>query len=269
MYKFIRNPKRFWKQNFNLFKTLYFNFKVFNFKDALTLPVFLYGHVQLEGIHRGCIVLHQVRQGTIIIGGGWYTEMFGSSVRYRSFLRIKGKIICGVNVTINQGAVISVNENAFIKIGDNVRFNERLTMHSKERIEIGNNVLIGWNTQIVDSDFHYTVNNGKIKYRTKPVLLNQGVWIANGVSIMKGTNIPAFSVVASNSLVNKDFSDCGESCLIGGLPAKLISNDVKWLRLRDSEVDKLFKTPNEIIEYEDIKDELMNKKYHKGENITK
>ena len=57
---------------------------------------------------------------------------------------------------------------------------------------------------------------------------------------MKGVCLPAHSVVASNSLVNKDFSGSGERCLFGGVPAKCLKQNVERLICKDAEVDRLF-----------------------------
>lgn len=244
------------KLNINIPKTLYFNFKVFGFRNAIKFPVFLYGKIELEGLYRGCIEIQHPRMGGVKIGGGWYTELFGYSNRFKSYLRIKGKLLCGNNITINQGAVISISENAVIKLGDNVRFSERVTLHSKNCIEISKDCLVGWNTQIIDTDFHYIIDNGKLKYRTKSVFLGQNVWLANGVSIMKGTRLPSNSVVASNSLVNKDFTETGECCLYGGVPAKCLKNNVERLLFNDKSVDKLFYHSGDLLDWDDVKDKL-------------
>ena len=218
--------------------------------------------MELEALHRGCVELSSnVRTGGVKFGGGWYTELYGYSQRHKSFLRIEGKLVLGDNITINQGAVFSISKNAVVCIGDRARFSERATLHSKDSIIIEDDCLIGWNTQIVDSDFHYIINNGKIKYRDAPVHLGRNVWLANGVSIMKGTCIPAYSVVASNSLVNKDFTEVGERCLFGGVPAKCLKQNVERLMLNDSEVDNLFEDVSSLLSYEDVKDELKKDQY--------
>ena len=107
------------------------------------------------------------------------------------------------------------------------------------------------------------INKGKIAYRNAPVVLEHNVWVANGVSIMKGTYLPAYTVVASNSLVNKNYSEIGEHCLIGGVPAKYITNGVERLLIRDSEVDELFSSPEEILMYDAVKNEFEKPKYQK------
>lgn len=260
LYKEVR---KLLKLHLNLPKTIYFNVKVFGVKNALKLPVLLFGRIHLEGLSRGCVELQQIKTGGVRIGGGWFTELSGYSNRFESFLRIKGKLVLGNGVVMSQGVVLSISKNAIMRIGNNVRFNERVTIHSKYSITIGDKCRIGWNVQILDTGFHYMINKGKLAYRHAPVILEHNVWIANSVSIMKGTYLPAYTVVASNSLVNKNFSEMSEHCLIGGIPARYITNGVERLLLVDSEVDKLFRSPEEIIEYEAIRMELEKEKYHK------
>lgn len=259
----LKGIRKLLKQHLNLPKTIYFNVKVFGIKKALRLPVFLFGKIHLEGLSRGCVELQNLKTGGVRIGGGWFTELSGYSHRFKSYLRIRGKLIIGSGVIMSQGIVLSVSKNAVLRIGSNVRFNERVTIHSKYGITIGDKCRFGWNVQILDTSFHYMINKGKISFRHAPVVLEHNVWVANSVSIMKGAYLPAYTVVASNSLVNKNFSEIGEHCLIGGIPAKYITNGVERLLLKDAEVDKLFSNPEEVLEYDAIKQELEKEKYHK------
>jgi acetyltransferase-like isoleucine patch superfamily enzyme len=261
MNSFLKLIKHWYKLHLKLVKTLYFNFRVFNFKTAIKLPVWLYGHIRLEGLHRGCVVLQRVKMGGVKIGGGWETDVFGRSNRYTSVLRLQGKLVLGNYIAMQQGVVLSVSKNAILRVGNNSAFNERVTIHSKESITINDNCRIGWNVQIFDTGFHYMINKGKLAYRNAPVVIENNVWIGNGVSIMKGTYLPAYTVVASNSLVNKNFKEMGEHCMIGGVPAKFITNGVERLLLKDKEIDKLFESADNIIDYENIKEELHKEKY--------
>lgn len=247
--------------HFNVIKTIYFNFKVFDIKQAIKFPIFLYGNIQIEGLHKGCIVLDKVQCGTVKIGGGWHTEMFGYSNRLVSYVRIEGKLLLGNHIIIQQGALLSISKNAVVRIGNFVRLNERVTLHSKIGITIEDECRVGWNTQIIDTSFHYMVNNGIIKYRDAPIFIGHNVWLANNVNIMKGAVLPAYTVVASNSLINKDFSKIGNNCLLGGIPAKLLANNVERLLLVDEEIDKLFNNYTDILYWDDVKDELSKSIY--------
>jgi serine acetyltransferase len=100
-----------------------------------------------------------------------------------------------------------------------------------------------------------------LAYRNAPVIIENNVWVANGVSVMKGTYLPAYTVVASNSLVNKNFKEMGEHCMIGGIPAKYITNGVERLLLLDGEIDKLFNSYDDVIDYEEVRNELNKEKY--------
>lgn len=98
---------------------------------------------------------------------------------------------------------------------------------AKRKISIGYNVDISWNVQIIDTDFHYFMNNlnGSISRNTSSIFIGDNVWIANNVSISKGGGVPDNSIVSSNTLVNKDFLD-NNSILLAGIPAKIVRKNV-------------------------------------------
>lgn len=261
MHSFLKLIWHWYRLHLNLTKTLYFNFRVFDLKTAIKLPVWLYGHIQFGGLHRGCVVLQQAKTGRVKIGGGLDSEVFGRSKRHISYIRLRGQLVLGQGITMQQGITLSVSKNAILRIGNNVFINERFTIHSKESITIKDNFRSGWNVQIFDTSFHYMVNKGKVAYRNAPVVIEHNTWVGNGVSIMKGTYLPAYTVAASNSLVNKNFKEMGEHCLIGGIPAKYITNGVERLLLNDREIDKLFNGTDNVLDYEEIKDNLRKEKY--------
>ena len=55
--------KHFLRLRPNVWKTLYLNFKVFQLKDAIRLPVLCFGKIRLEGLRRGCIKLVDPKMG--------------------------------------------------------------------------------------------------------------------------------------------------------------------------------------------------------------
>ena len=110
MHTFLKFIWHWFRLHLNLSKTLYFNFRVFDLKTAIKLPVWLYGRIQLEGLYRGCVVLLHAKTGVVKFGGGWDSEVFGRSKRHISFLRLKGKLILGSGVVMPQGAVLSIDK---------------------------------------------------------------------------------------------------------------------------------------------------------------
>ena len=110
------------------------------------------------------------------------------------------------------GKTISIGEKTFI--------NMNVTMLDGAKIMIGNNVLIGPNTQLycASHDLNY-LNRRNWETICGPITIEDDVWISGNVVINQGVTIGARSVIAANSVVN---TDVPPDSLYGGTPAKLI-----------------------------------------------
>ena len=112
-----------------------------------------------------------------------------------------------------------------ISIGDNVFINSNTHIACIEKITIGNNVLIASKVYISDhSHGHSDMGSLKVppimrRLYSKPVLIEDNVWIGEGVSILMGVTIGKNSIIGANAMVNKSFPP---NSVIGGVPAKLI-----------------------------------------------
>ena len=95
-------------------------------------------------------------------------------------------------------------------------------------INIGKNTLIAKNCSIFTSDLHFIYLKGKQINLEKNIYIGEHCWICQNCTILKGTIIPDNNIVASNSLVLKNFSL--ENTLIGGLPAKVLKTNIEWSR---------------------------------------
>ena len=58
-----------------------------------------------------------------------------------------------------------------------------------------------------------------------PISIGSCCWIGYHCTILKNTQLPSYTVVASSSLVNKKYN-ISEKSLIVGQPAKMLKNDV-------------------------------------------
>ncbi|PSU33396.1 sugar O-acetyltransferase [Photobacterium lutimaris] len=107
-----------------------------------------------------------------------------------------------------------------IFIGEKTFINMNVTMLDGAKITIGNNVLIGPNTQFycASHPLNY-LERRKWATTCKPITIEDDVWIGGNVIINQGVTIGARSVIAANSVVN---SDVPPDSLYGGTPAKLI-----------------------------------------------
>ena len=90
------------------------------------------------------------------------------------------------------------------------------------RIIIKPDCLIGYNLEILDSDFHgigIEVRRGRKSVKKGNVTIERNVFIGNNVTILKGVTIGQNSVVANSTVVTKSVP-C--DVIVGGNPAKVL-----------------------------------------------
>lgn len=140
----------------------------------------------------------------------------------------------GKNVSINssffsnllglyQRTIIIARGEGKVCIGDGVGISGA-TIYAREEILIGNNVLVGANTKILDNDFHPIEvearnANDFSRLECRPVKIGENVFIGCNCLILKGTEIGSNSIVGAGSVVCGKFP---ENVVIAGNPAKVI-----------------------------------------------
>ncbi|GAB4461186.1 MAG: hypothetical protein OHK0029_26110 [Armatimonadaceae bacterium] len=78
--------------------------------------------------------------------------------------------------------------------------------------------MIGNYTLIMDGDFHDLQDINK-PGKVEPVIIEDNVWIASRVTILKGVHIGTGAVVAAGAVVTKNVP---ARTLVAGVPAKVI-----------------------------------------------
>ncbi len=207
----------------NLWATFYFNFKMLPLKQAIKLPFEFYGKVRFPSLKGQVIINVPVKRGLMQFGRA-ESEIFPKE---ETLLSIMGKlIVAGDHVFLGSGTVLEVSPDAEASFGSDILIAPRTRILVKSGLSIGSHVRISWDSQIFDSNFHYMRNvlTGKIAPRSKPVKIGSHVWIGNRVTINKGTVLPDYTIVASGSLCNKDYTmGEGERITIAGTPAKVVA----------------------------------------------
>lgn len=105
--------------------------------------------------------------------------------------------------------------------------NANSILNCSNRIEIGNDFLSGWNTEIIDGDGHSIYYNGEINNPPEGIYIGNHVWLAKHVSILKGTIINDGSVCAAGAIITKKFSKA--NLLLGG-NNKILKSNITWER---------------------------------------
>lgn len=104
--------------------------------------------------------------------------------------------------------LIADKAGARIIIGKNTRIHGTC-IHAREKVVVGDRCLIAANTQIMDCNGHdLSFNHPEARINTtgntKPVIIEDDVWIGLGVIILPGVRIGRGSVVGAGSVVTKN-----------------------------------------------------------------
>lgn len=189
------------------------------------MPILVAYNIRIGELYRGGVKIDAC-VSTFMIKIG-----FGGSAGIASNCR--GYLSCGKNAGIlfkgraylAEGASLRVDSGK-LTFGNNFSANKNCFIACNDEIKIGDDVLLGWDVNIRDSDGHRMYVNGAMKTPLKSIVIGAHTWICSCVDILKGAIICAHSVVAYRSCVVGVFSD--EHVLIGGYPAKILQRDIDW-----------------------------------------
>jgi acetyltransferase-like isoleucine patch superfamily enzyme len=139
----------------------------------------------------------------------------------------KGTIVLGRNITINSGknhniiggdlrTNIIVRPDATLNIGNNVGISNS-TFVCEKNITLEDDVLIGGDCKIYDTDFHslnyvcrmQPYKNGipDNKINNFNILIKKGAWLGGSCIVLKGVTIGCKSIIGAGSVVSKNIPD--------------------------------------------------------------
>lgn len=106
-----------------------------------------------------------------------------------------------------------------IKIGNYCLVSPGVRISAAESIVIGDNVMFAANVYVSDSDWHGIYNRIRPFRCTKPVVIENNVWLGERVIVNKGITIGENSVVGAGSVVTKNIP---ANVIAAGNPARVI-----------------------------------------------
>ena len=237
----------------NPFATFYVNFRLCRYKDAIKMPIYIYGKAYFDVLKGSILFNNKVSTGMITFGRirGHFTAPKGSVY---FFMEEKSNIVFNGNCSFSIDSSLRLTKNATIIFGDNVRIGDAVKIMCENRIEIGSNSEITFGSQIVDTNFHYIqdIVNNKIKRKNLSIKLGSNNWIGNNSTIMKGAETHDCTILASGSLLNKKFEE--KNIVLAGSPAKIVDRNKKRIYSieMEKEIDEFF-YENENVDYYVVK----------------
>ena len=223
---------RFIQILYNLPKIIYFNFRMLPFNQAIHLPIFLFSPSFQDLSGKIFLNITKPTIGMIRIGD----KMAGMYKNNGTILEISGNIYFYGKCIIGSNTHICIR--GILEIGNKVEINSGSRIICYYKITIGSNTDIGWDTQIVDTDFH-AMKNALTEQKVKgyaPIIIGEHNWIGNSSFILKGTTLPNYIVVACGSYINRKFK-CEEKTLIGGVPAQILAEGCYYRDNDDCEIE--------------------------------
>lgn len=260
--RFIGNP------HFNLFQTIYVNFRLLSFKTAIKFPIFIYGHLNIISLAGRIEIKGDIKKAMITVGKN-SDKFYPSSINGLWCIPHNSKIIFQGPCYIGNGSTIRLSQHGYLTFGEFVRITSHCKICCENQITVGKYTTITFNTQIRDTNFHYILNTQKqsVAKKNGTIELGDFNWIGNSSTITQGTVTSDYTIVASGSLLNKNYikinEGINEPLFLVGTPASIKAKGLKRIfsPKEQKNIDSFFAQHPEMQEYainKNFKDEYWN-----------
>lgn len=166
--------------------------------------------------------------GWPVIQAKWHlrkAEELGERVRVwgRPVVEAEGRLIVRPRVQIRSTVATTelvVYRGGLLEIGERAFINYGCSIAASEHISIGPRCSIGTHVMMMDNDFHRIEPERRDESpESKPIILEENVWVGGRSIILGGVTIGAGSAVGAGSIVT---SDVPPRTVVAGSPARII-----------------------------------------------
>lgn len=178
----------------------------------------------------GCALLKKTRitihgsNNTVRIGD--FSQLNGASI---TVYGDGNTVSIGLWCTLNGTELHLEKDGGSIVIGEHTRFygKTHLAVLEGTAIEIGNDCLFSSDIHFRTGDSHSVLDmTGRRINPSEDIRVGDHVWVGTKVTCLKGSDIPAHSIVGACALV------CGKfdrpHCVLAGVPARVVKQGVDW-----------------------------------------
>lgn len=200
-------------------------------EGGVKLPIYIYNHTLLSSCKGKVIINGNMQRGMIRIGKSHLSIVDPNTTPSIWKVDEGCTIVFNGRAYLNQGVKISVGSGGKLEFGDYVTITGRTELVCSKSITIGNNCLISWDVLFLDNDAHKIYDkNGIVVNESKAITIEDNVWIGCRNMILKGSHIPHDSIIASGSIITKQFNI--PNTIIGGAGKnqQIIATGIHWER---------------------------------------
>ncbi len=158
----------------------------------------------------------------------WYfrraTEL-GSKVRVwgNPAIRNRGRMVIHDRVRVYSTMArteMGVGPDGLLEIGEGTSINWGVSIAATKLVKIGANCMIGAQVMMMDTDFHRMEPDRRMERpESEPIILEDNVWLAGRVIVLRGVTIGHDSVVGAGSVVARDIPPRSVAV---GFPARVV-----------------------------------------------
>lgn len=189
-------------KSISISKSLYWSFKLFPWKSAIRIPLFVYPNTVIK-VSGTFIPPHtfntDIHTGMIRIGQPltWLIDK-----KCSTYLDVVGSLMFKGNTIIGHGSKILIGRSGKLTIGERFSVSGCLRICCEHNITIGCDCMFSWDVSLLDTDYHPIVNqDGIVTNPPRPISIGNHVWIGCNNTILKGVSIADNIVVSSRNTV--------------------------------------------------------------------
>lgn len=227
--------------------SIWFCFHYLPWKQAIKLPVLFASKPILLKLKGKIIINGTISRGMILFGV--HSDPAYEQISNRFIWSNEGECVFNGQCFIKSGGAIIIKKDATLNMGNHLSIGPLCRITCTNHITIGDNVSFGMEITVMDTDFHHTYNleKRKVSTVTRPIRISQNCWIGFRCLILKGTELPPYTIVGAYSVCNKKM-DIPSFSLIAGTPVVIkVQNIARLLddNISDIEIEGIIKQKEE------------------------
>lgn len=209
----------------SILKTVYYNFKIFSFKDAIKLPLFVGDTTIIHGCRKGCICIKSTcTRGMLSIGRSYGSHGIDRGIMSILTFGERGSLVIHGRAAFCTEFKVKID--GVLDLGKDFDANNSFHCICKESISFGESCLLGWDVTVLDSDGHQMYVDGKSSAEKVPVKIGNHVWLGAKTTVLKGTQVSDNSIVGLGTVVSGKYEH--SSIIIGNKGRMIIKDNLKW-----------------------------------------
>lgn len=162
-----------------------------------------------------CADIGGVKPGMIKLGFNMVSIYPNSGVVWNN----SGTVIFNGLAVLGNDTKLSVAKTGHLFFGNKFTATCGLKLACYNKITFEDDVLVGWDCTVSDTDFHAVYKNDVKVKGYGEIRIGKGTWVSMKCTILKDTVLPFNCVLAAGSIISKDYSKVEEKTLFCGIPA--------------------------------------------------